>query len=1365
MRKCLAAVAILFCTLFLGACEEDGLPGNTVKDMNVYATEINLVNTTKLCYVGDIFLVDENIFTITPSNATVYPTVLVSGDDVLSYDKETNKVICKNEGSAVVEISVPINKSSSISKSLTIRVIPRPTNVEELSVELVDMNMYVGDTVRNLLSIMPADCQKNIEITYSEDGIITYDGYYVKALAKGKVTVTCKDTYTKKSVSFKVNSKIDNNVYATDINIKEPTKNCCVGDCFVLDDKIFEIMPANVSVLPKIEISGDVIKYDPLTKRITCTGVGSAMINITIATSRTSSVTKLINVQVVPAPIDVEELTVEKTNVEMNFGDNAVRNLLTILPNDSRRDIDITYSTEGIVTYDGYYIRAISAGSTTVTCVDKFTHKSVSFDVVVTNYIYTTKIVLDKTAYCFGVGKTGKISYSVLPATSNTKIRFVSLDENIVSIDQNGNCIANNVGETIINLYYETSKGVENYVSVIVSVVDELNIISAKLTYENSKVDRVFTDTSLKYCLTISSDKKIDIANLTILVNDKKLTNGTDMRVSRVTSSKGNDIVYEITFLCSGEYSFVVNYKNPNEEGRTISAKVVTVTSYNVLKDISHSLYVDGVELDYENAYNMVLVDADKPIDAGVPYKGILKIITSGVLYDGGYTYKFVDAFGNETNDITFDEETGEIIVRKAGSYSLIIIGTDIKANEIKVNFNVKELVVSDIKNGDKDMPSEKTLYLDGIGEDYPSFIEINPVMIPEYAYNSNLVVKISDEDIIRYVGGKIIATGIGSATITFKSGSVEKTIAITVEGYIKKVTLDRLFSTLNDITTSLPVDNNITINLVKGSALDIALSAVASGYSKYDYFQFECFGDVIFDQTVSDFHDVISLNTIAVGEAKIVLTTKSRSEFTFVINVKVREYVEIKDIGYDESYVKINTADKEEMVFDLSAKITPNNGYDDVVSYTIDNDTIATIDNNGILRLINNTREGKVTICVFVNNVKVTSIEVEFVYEIPATSVDFENSEKVVKLGEVEVINNIAIVLPQNHTSQITYKSNNESVAIVDNNGAVSIVGVGDAIISILADGVSLGGYKIVVEKSLMTAKEVILALKNNQDITLTNDIVLPDDFETISSYSGSFDGGNFVISNLKTTFIEENLGEIKNICFDANLVLSSSETATICNNNKGIFRNITLNGTVTCTTAGSFAGFVYNNAGTISNCNVNSKVGAEVNVIFSGFVYTSSGDIADSMVSGEIYGSTKCAGFIYRLEGGTISNCKSLNLKISSSEDLKIIVAGFVYEATSTSSGKITDCLADVLYSGGTESSQIGGFVYNYYEGNNVESNNSTSKVSLESVNTSAIGLFVCMARASSFYGDGSFCYSLNDFKTCYTFNEYGNIGKISN
>ena len=1358
-------MAILFCTLFLGACEEDSLPGNTVKDMNVYATEINLVNTTKLCYVGDTFLIDENIFTITPSNATVYPTVTFSGDDVLSYDKEANKVTCKSEGSAVVEISIAINKSSSINKSLTIRVIPRPTNVEELSVELADMDMYVGDTARNLLSIIPADCQKNIEITYFEDGIVTYDGYYVKALAKGKVTVTCRDTYTKKSISFKVNSKVDNNVYATDINIKEPTKNCCVGDYFVLDDNIFEILPSNVSVLPKIEISGDVITYDPLTKCVTCTGVGSAMINVTIATSRTTSVTKSISIQVVPAPIDVEELTVENTNVEINLGDSSVRNLLTILPNDSRRDIVISYSTNGIVTYDGYYIRAVAAGSTTVTCLDRFTNKSVSFNVVVTNYIYTTKVVLDKTSYCFGVGETGKISYSVLPTTSNTKIRFASLDDGIVSVDNKGNCVANNVGETVINLYYETSKGVENYVSIVVSVVEELAAISAKLTYENSEVSKVFTDTSLKYHLTISSDKKIDIANLTILVNNKKLTNGTDMRVSRVTASEGNDIVYEITFSCSGKYSFAVSYKNPNEKGETISADVITLTSYNILKEISHNLYVDGVKVGYNSTYEMVLVNTDKTIDAGVPYKGILNIITSGVLYNGGYTCKFVDQNGNETDSITFDMKTGEVVANKAGSYSLVITGTDIKTNEIKINFNVTELAVSDIKNGDADMPENKTLYLDGVGEGYPSFIDINPVMIPEYAYDTSFVVEISDDAVIRYVDGRIVAVGLGHATISFKSGNATKIIKITVEGYVKKVTLDRLSSTLNDITTSLPTDNNITINLVKGSTLDISLSAAVSGYSKYDYFQFECFGDVIFDQTSGDFHDVISLSTIATGEAKIVLTTKSHSEFVFVITVKVREYVAIKDIGYDESYVKINTADSEERVFDLSANVTPSSGYDDVITYSIDNDAIVTIDNNGILRLINDAREGKVTICVFVNNVKVASIEVEFVYEIPATSAGFENSEIVVKLGEVDLINNTATVLPENHTSKITYESSDNGVAVVNNDGTVTIVGMGKAVISLFADGVGLGVYKIVVEKSVMTAEEVILALKNNQDITLINDIVLPDDFETIPSYSGSFDGGNFTISNLKTTFIEENLGEIKNVCFEANINLSSSGTAVLCNNNKGNLSNITLNATVTCAADGSFAGFVYNNTGTISKCNVNNNVSVETNVTFSGFVYFSSGNISDSSVSGEICEAAKCAGFIYNLDGGTISNCKSLNLRISASEDLKFIAAGFIYETPSDASGEINNCIADVVYCGGIDGSQIGGFVYNYSKTNNIEINNSQSKITLENVNTTAIGLFVCMARAASFSGEGCTCYELYDFQVGCKYNEYSNINKISN
>ena len=293
--------------------------------------------------------------------------------------------------------------------------------------------------------------------------------------------------------------------------------------------------------------------------------------------------------------------------------------------------------------------------------------------------------------------------------------------------------------------------------------------------------------------------------------------------------------------------------------------------------------------------------------------------------------------------------------------------------------------------------------------------LTLNATVSPDNATDKTVTWSTSDSTIATVNNGLVKAIKVGKVTITAKAGEKTATCEVTVKPVpVSGIVLDKT-----------------SVELLEGES--ITLNATVSPDNATD----KTVAWATSDSTIATVDNNGLVKAIKVG--KVTITAKA-GEKTATCEVIVKPVL-VSGIVLDKTEVELLEGDS----ITLTATVSPDNATDKTVTWATSDSTIATVDNNGLVKAI---KVGKVTITAKAGE-KTATCEVT-VKPVPVSGIVLDKTS--VELLEGESITLTAIVSPDNATDKTVIWSTSDSTIATVDNGIVEAIKVGKVIITAMA-------------------------------------------------------------------------------------------------------------------------------------------------------------------------------------------------------------------------------------------------------------------------------------------------------------------------
>ncbi len=308
--------------------------------------------------------------------------------------------------------------------------------------------LWVGDSTVLSAAVLPEDTtDKTVTFTSSDENIATVDSEgRVTAISAGE-TGTATVVITAVSACGSAESEYTFTVkqQVTSIEIPEDTIVLKLGDTYTLEPTV---LPENAFDKTVTYTSSDknIITVEDGT--VTTTGTGTATVTLTSACGKVEKQSSF-KVIVLPAGIDMEtEVSVEKTKTYQ---------LNAVLSPDNVTESKLTYtsSAEEVATVDeNGVITALKPGTAVIRVQSEV--QEVFAECTVTVYVNSEKIELTDSEYELYIGEEFTLGATVLPEdTTNKNVTFNSSDDDIITVDNDGNVKAVGKGTATVTVTAE----------------------------------------------------------------------------------------------------------------------------------------------------------------------------------------------------------------------------------------------------------------------------------------------------------------------------------------------------------------------------------------------------------------------------------------------------------------------------------------------------------------------------------------------------------------------------------------------------------------------------------------------------------------------------------------------------------------------------------------------------------------------------------------------------------------------------------------------------------------------------------------------------------------------------------------------
>ena len=171
-----------------------------------------------------------------------------------------------------------------------------------------------------------------------------------------------------------------------------------------------------------------------------------------------------------------------------------------------------------------------------------------------------------------------------------------------------------------------------------------------------------------------------------------------------------------------------------------------------------------------------------------------------------------------------------------------------------------------------------------------------------------------------------------------------------------------------------------------------------------------------------------------------------------------------------------------------LDVEVFPKDATDKTVAFSSSDESIATVNNEG---LVEAKKIGTVTITVKANDLGGFSkdFRIEVVENIDATDINFKYLDNM-KAGDEQKIT--FVLVPATATSTVSFKSNDENVLTVNDNGLVNALAIGDATITITVNSTTpfTKTFKIKVTEDLLSIDDIKELISNTYSMYANSNI-----------------------------------------------------------------------------------------------------------------------------------------------------------------------------------------------------------------------------------------------------------------------------------
>ncbi len=911
--------------------------------------------------------------------------------------------------------------------------------VTQITLNRSSVELKVGEEISLIETIYPENAtDKSVNWTSSNPAIATVDDNgHVTALALGEtiVSVTCG------SVSAICKVTVVPTLVSS-ITLDPTSAEIEVGESFELTATVLPDDATDKTVVWN-STNSDIATVNSNGK---VTGISPGEVNITATCDDVSAICKVTVFIPEPPVIPAAGINLNPSSAELEVAQSLTL-IATVIPEDATdKTVTWTSSDSNIASVDqNGNVTALALGTATITASCGEVSATCAITVVPTP---VTAISLTNTTLTMKVNKTAELLAIVRPDNATDKsVTWSSDNEAIVTVDQNGIVTSWAVGTAIITVTSVSNPEVtaQCFVTVETDIIPvrEITVVPSSLdliegdTYklqatvgpedatdksvtwrssdraiatvaEDGTVTAIAAGNAIIYasssngltaeCLVTVSPLVIPVASITLSNSELLMTEGetTDLiAIIRPENATDKSVIWT-----SSDESIVTVDQNGNVNAIKAGNAIVTATATNGSQAICYvtvvplviaveSISVYPATLDIEIGESATLTASITPenaTDKTITWRSSDKSIAT-VSSDGivtGIAEGIAIIYASSSNGLT-----AECIVN--------------------VHPGVVEVLSISLSNSELLMREGYTA-------------ELFAIIRPENATDKSVVWTSSNESIVTVdQNGLVTAIKQGIAIVTATASNGAKDIC-TVTVVPAAIGVESISLNRDDLELEIEETFGLIATILPDDATDKSVTWRSS------------------DFTIATVNENGVVTGVSAGTATIYASSSNGLTAECLVTVKpgIVEVLSIALSNYELLMIEGDTAD-------LIAIVRPDNATDKSVIWTSSDDNIATVDQNGSVSAI---KVGLTTVTATAANGVKAECAVTVMPRIIAVA-GIYLSEDEINLIEEDTFQLTATILPEDATDKtVTWRSSDREIATVDENGLVTAVRRGTAII-----------------------------------------------------------------------------------------------------------------------------------------------------------------------------------------------------------------------------------------------------------------------------------------------------------------------------